>query len=180
MLLQVSVCPQGEGVHPLGKHPPGKVSPGRHPPPRDGHCSGWYVSYWNAFLFLKFFYQCISPFRGATDIPVLDFWRRLAWVSKPVWIPCLSASSPAHKEIQIHLWCDTCWSLTSQHGSWAVSIHILAHVQHVRRCGAWVFDLCLTRREVDLILFLPCHSDPYRNTACVTGQRRQRKNLRGV
>ena len=22
------------------------------PPPRDGHCSGWYASYWNAFLLL--------------------------------------------------------------------------------------------------------------------------------
>ena len=29
---------------PLGRHPPG-----RHPPP-DGHCSGRYASYWNAFL----------------------------------------------------------------------------------------------------------------------------------
>ena len=44
------------GIHPLpradtpsrlGRHPPG-----RHPPsPADGHCSGRYASYWNAFLF---------------------------------------------------------------------------------------------------------------------------------
>ena len=34
--------------------PPGQTAPpGRHPPPpRDGHCSGRYASYWNAFLFL--------------------------------------------------------------------------------------------------------------------------------
>ena len=36
-----------------------------------------------------------SPFRGATDIPVLDFWWRLTWVSKPGWIPRLCALSPA-------------------------------------------------------------------------------------
>ena len=29
---------------------------------------------------------------------------------------------------QIHLWCDTCWSLDSQHCSWAFLIHVLAHV----------------------------------------------------
>ena len=36
MFSQVSVCPEGRGV------------PGR----RDGHCSGRYASYWNAFLLL--------------------------------------------------------------------------------------------------------------------------------
>ena len=43
----------GGGVHPPGRHPPG-----RHPSPwadtphpwADGHCSGRYASYWNAFL----------------------------------------------------------------------------------------------------------------------------------
>ena len=41
---------------PLGKHPPGSTPP--EAPPRDahllppeGHCSGRYASYWNAFLF---------------------------------------------------------------------------------------------------------------------------------
>ena len=29
---------------PLGRHPP---------PPADGYCSGWYASYWNAFLFVN-------------------------------------------------------------------------------------------------------------------------------
>ena len=41
------------GIHPL---------PDRHLPPSDGHCSGRYTSYWNAFLFyfekqLTFFQQ---------------------------------------------------------------------------------------------------------------------------
>ena len=35
------------------------------------------------FYFLKVL-EDISPFRGATDTPVLDFWWRLSWVSKPV------------------------------------------------------------------------------------------------
>ena len=30
---------------------------GRHPPPPDGHCSGRYASYWNAFLFKTLLYQ---------------------------------------------------------------------------------------------------------------------------
>ena len=39
---------------PLGRHPPAGIHPpGR--PPWDGHCSGWYASYWNAFLFHKCF-----------------------------------------------------------------------------------------------------------------------------
>ena len=39
---------------PLGRHPLRQTPPlGRHPPgrhPSDGHCSGRYASYWNAFL----------------------------------------------------------------------------------------------------------------------------------
>ena len=38
----------------------------------------------------------MGPFCGATDTPVLDFWWRLLWVSKPGWTPHLCASSPAH------------------------------------------------------------------------------------
>ena len=65
MFSQVSLCPQGGGVHPLPRqkidtpwediHTP-RQTPlmGRPPPPlptADGHCSGRYASYWNAFLF---------------------------------------------------------------------------------------------------------------------------------
>ena len=54
------------GRHPLGRHPQADTTLGRHPPragtpqadtpradtlpPSDGHCSGRYASYWNAFL----------------------------------------------------------------------------------------------------------------------------------
>ena len=35
-----------------GRHPPEQTPHSRQtPPPRDGHCSRWYASYWNAFLF---------------------------------------------------------------------------------------------------------------------------------
>ena len=40
----------------------------------------------------------LNNFCGATDTPVLDFWWRLSWVSKPGWIPCLHALLPACNE----------------------------------------------------------------------------------
>ena len=68
-------CPQEGGVHPqadttpqadnlwadpMGRHPPGQTPPWADTPqadtlPSDGHCSGRYASYWNAFLF---FFVC--------------------------------------------------------------------------------------------------------------------------
>ena len=73
------------GRHPLGRHLPGQTPPwadtpqadtplGRHPrsqtppwadtPHRDDHCSGWYTSYWNAFLLINIFlkYTCRNVF----------------------------------------------------------------------------------------------------------------------
>ena len=42
------------GYTPPGRHPLGETPPGEHPLRqtllRDGHCSRWYASYWNAFL----------------------------------------------------------------------------------------------------------------------------------
>ena len=35
--------------------PPGRYTPPTGTPPNDGHCSGRYTSYWNAFLFYKDF-----------------------------------------------------------------------------------------------------------------------------
>ena len=46
---------QAETSPPLGRHPPGRQSR----PPGDGHCSGRYASYWNAFLFIYLFVQYI-------------------------------------------------------------------------------------------------------------------------
>ena len=72
-------------------------------------------------LFLVFFSEDISPFRGASDNPVLDFWWRLPWISKAGWITYVLSRSCDH---QIHLWCDTCWLYRGQYGSWAFSIHV--------------------------------------------------------
>ena len=58
----------------------------------------WNRIFWdtcNSFFFLKFL-EDMSPFCGATDTPVLDFWWRLPWVSKPGWIPRFHASLPVH------------------------------------------------------------------------------------
>ena len=43
----------------------------------------WYINYNRNLKFL----EDTSAFYGVTDTPVLDFWWRLPWVSKPVWIP---------------------------------------------------------------------------------------------
>ena len=71
MFLHLSVILFTGGCLPLG---PGGVhprSPDRHPlpPPRDGHCSGRYASYWNAFLseisvFCQFIYWWYSTQNG--------------------------------------------------------------------------------------------------------------------
>ena len=39
-----------------------------------------------SFFLLKFL-EDISPFCGAADTPIMDFWWRLPWVSNPGWIP---------------------------------------------------------------------------------------------
>ena len=77
-----------------------------------------------SFFFYKFF-EDIIPFCGTTDIPVLDFWWCLPWVSKPGWIPCMHSYLC---DPQVHLWCDTYWLYRSQHGSWAFLIYVLADV----------------------------------------------------
>ena len=70
----------------------------------------------------------MSPFCGATDIPVLDFWWRLLWVSKPEWVLLYSSLAEVYVLCytfpESHLWCNTCQPLGSQHGSWAVSTYL--------------------------------------------------------
>ena len=84
--------PPGQTL-PLGRQPPEQTPPlGRHPlpsacwdtPPCTVHVgiwstSGWYTSYWNAYLLKK-------TFGGHQSF--------LFWVSKPGWIPHLDTSSP--------------------------------------------------------------------------------------
>ena len=66
------------------------------------------------FFFFKFL-EDMSPFCGATDTPVLDFWWRLLWVSKPEWFLAYSSLAEAYvlhyTFPEIHLWCNTCQPL---------------------------------------------------------------------
>ena len=65
---------------------------------------------------------------GMTNTPVFVFWWCLQWVSKPGCTPSLAYFViNTQQNPQIHLWCDTCWPLGSQHCSWAIPIHILAN-----------------------------------------------------
>ena len=43
-----------------------------------------------------------SPFLGATDTPVLDFWWHLPWVSKPGSIPFLVTPSHERSDLSSH------------------------------------------------------------------------------
>ena len=63
---------------PARQMPPGQTPPlGRHPPPwadtprSDGHCSGRYASYWNAFLYCIVWEHGLiqSPKTGALKVP---------------------------------------------------------------------------------------------------------------
>ena len=71
------------------------------------------------FHFLNFWGH--SPFCGATDTPVLDFWLHLPWVSKPGCIPCMVSHLC---DPQIHLWYDTNWLYKDWYGSQAFLIRI--------------------------------------------------------
>ena len=51
--------------------------------------------YFKMSFFLKNTISQDSPFCGATDILVFDFWCCLPYVSKPGWIPHLHVLSPA-------------------------------------------------------------------------------------
>ena len=67
------------------------------------------------FLFQKKL-EDISPFCGATDTPVLDFWWHPAWVGPFACMLCClcfmdSSDSPL---------VNTCWLLGNQHDSWAI------------------------------------------------------------
>ena len=66
------------------------------------------------FSYKSVFFENVSPFCGTTDTPVLDFWGRLLWVSKPAWIPhlpaCYSSDSPLVRHL-LTTWPQTLHSL---------------------------------------------------------------------
>ena len=69
-----------------------------------------------------------------------------ALVSKPGWI--LLACFLVCNVSQIHLWCDTCWLLRGQHGSWALLIHVLAELVSTSIGGVQTHDrACCTQHN---------------------------------
>ena len=82
------------------------------------------------FIFFKKILEYISPFYGATDIRVLDFWWHLLWTSKPGWISHLHASLPGCNGFLRFIWVDTYWLLDGQHGNWAfLSTYLHTYMQ---------------------------------------------------
>ena len=76
-------------------------------------------------LFFTIFWRTSSHFCGATDIPVLDFWWRLLWVSKPKWTANLALAKDMHGIFpEFHFWCDTFAGVYSQYSGWSLSPHV--------------------------------------------------------
>ena len=108
-------------------------------------------AYWPIVLFFqkKNYLEDISPFRGATDTPVLNFWWRLPWVSRPGWIPHLCALLPACNEflrfisgatpancIEVSMAAEPFWSMYLQTCSQAlVEVQGLPQARHCRPLG---------------------------------------------
>ena len=118
-----------------------------------------------------YFLEDMSPFCGAIDTPILDFWWRLLWVSKPEWVLPYSSLVEAYvlRYIlpEIHLWCYTCWPLGGQHGSWAVSStylqgiggtrnwelscrHSQCEIRQARRSADWAIPVRLPLFPLDM------------------------------
>ena len=84
--------------------------------------------------FLKNFLKDVSPFRGAINTSVLDFWWRLPWVSKPGWISHLHAFLPCEYLYLLPTLlifcvkcCYSCNSSLEQSGHFYVNFH---HVEN--------------------------------------------------
>ena len=79
---------------------------------------------WSFFLLLLFFNFWRTWVLFVGPLIPLYFWWCLLWVSKPEWVLLYSSLAEAYvlryTFPEIHLWCDTCWPLASQHGSQAV------------------------------------------------------------
>ena len=91
-------CPRGgedytpskQTSPPLGQTPPGQTHTpqadpsgqtpltGRHPP-SDDHCSGRHASYWDAFLFHKYFYDILKiEMKKNSSMPISPFYSYLS------------------------------------------------------------------------------------------------------
>ena len=77
----------------------------------------------------------ISPFCGATDTSLLDFWWCLLWVSKPGWIPCLRTFWPGCNSWRPLLLNGKLWIMSSGYGLFFPSVTVRrdynCHIIHV-------------------------------------------------
>ena len=64
-------------------------------------------------FFITKFLEDIGSFCGATDTPVLDFWWRLLWVSKPERAALFTLDGGAN--------------VTHSHTYWILTFHFLDH-----------------------------------------------------
>ena len=121
----------------------------------------------------KFYYvdpPLTSPFWRTTNTPVLDFyWWYQRWVLKPGWIPLLVCLFACMQ--WIHLWCNTCWPLDSQHGSWAFlgpcnHIQALVGFEPGIKCvvAIWVMPAPQFRREFSVKNVQACSGYLYNYT----------------
>ena len=85
-------------------------------------------------FFWKKYLKDISSFCWATDNPVNFLKDIISFVGPLIplfWTYCDVCpgfqSQGVQQNPQIHLWCDTCWPLGGQHGSWAILIHVPAN-----------------------------------------------------
>ena len=80
------------------------------------------------FCFFKIFLEDRSLFCGATDTPVLDFWKCLPQVFKPRWISHLHASLPVCNRLLWFTSDATSANLGGQHGSQSHFLHTVAEI----------------------------------------------------
>ena len=79
--IPTCTCGSPSGRYPSmqwGRHPQaGRHPPASRPPTPDGHCSGWYASYWNAFWFETYLGHVLDLFGTFWDSfgTVLDMIR---------------------------------------------------------------------------------------------------------
>ena len=117
---------------------------------KTGQVRRWDTTYIYIYFFFFKFLEDISPFYGT----FVDFWWHLLWVSKPEWVlPYLSLAGAyvLHYTFpEIHLWCDTCQPLGSQHGSWAISSTYLWGIGGTRN---WELSCCRSQCEIRQTLY---------------------------
>ena len=125
----ISACNGQGGVHSLGRSNSAKTPLGRtpSPPPRDGHSSGRYASYWNAFLLeicliMKFCLGLLSMHLHLYKYCFLD------------WCILLNITCCALVIIKLPL---QCW-IPDCHNS------ELMQIQGIYRCLNWLYGLPTT------------------------------------